>query len=91
MRRIGDYNFPEQGNKEECANWKPVVIYKALATRVLCVATTRIEGGWSAYCDAVPGLKHVAELSSVLSGGDPLRPAVAKSLFPEFDGIPYHY
>ena len=69
--------------------WRPIVTHHALAMRVLCVATTRIEGAWCAYCDAVPGMRHDDEVTDVLCYGDKLPEAVALALFPDWEGIPY--
>lgn len=67
----------------------PVIRRRALASRVLVVARTRIEGTWAAYCDAVPGYDHDHEERAVLLRGDKLPERVAVALFPEFDGVPY--
>ena len=87
MKMIGNLEFPEE--RSEFESWKPQVIHKALSMRVLCVARTRIEGAWCAYCDAVPGLNHKEETRLVLSNGDKLPKNLAKALFPEFEGVPY--
>jgi len=79
-------HFPKQGDSKA---WKPLIVRHALAMRVLCVATTRIEGTWIAYCDAVPSLNHKHEEQEVLDHGDMLREDVALKLFPGFAGIPY--
>ena len=70
-------------------DWKPTVCLHALASKVLVVAKTRVEGTWAAYCDAVPGDNHEAESISVLENGDKLMEEVARVLFPEFKDIPY--
>jgi len=57
--------------------------------KVLCVAQTRIEGAWSAYCDAVEGMNHDFEAEKVLAYGAKLPEIVARAIFPEFDGVPY--
>ena len=74
---------------EEAANWTPTVRRRALAQKVLSVAVTRIEGAWAAYVDAVPGQKHSLEFEAVLDNGAKLDEAVARSIFPEFDGLTY--
>jgi len=56
MKLIGQFEFPE--SKEEAENWERFVLMKALSQKVLCVAHTRKEGMWCAYCDAVPGYNH---------------------------------
>ena len=71
--------------------WTPTVRVNALACKVLTVATTRIEGTWSAYCDAVPGRKHSEEFDAVLRSGDKLPERVARALFSEFDEVPYDH
>lgn len=71
------------------SEFTPVIRRRALASRVLVVARTRIEGTWAAYCDAVPGYDHDNEERAVLLRGDKLPERVAAALFPEFDGVPY--
>ena len=68
MRTIGRYNiaFPDTVGHDEVRSWEPIVVHCALASRVLAVATTRVEGTWKAYCDAVPGRDHRAECDAVL-------------------------
>jgi len=87
MREIGGFEFPE--NKEEAENWEHFVLTRALAQHVLCVAHTRVEGMWSAYCDAVPGYNHDNEYQEVLDHGDKLPVRIAEAIFPQFKGIPY--
>ncbi len=74
---------------EEAKKWQRYTARYALASKVLTVATTRIDGTWKAYCDAVPGEDHHAEKGEVLRHGDPLREKVARALFPEFEEVPY--
>ena len=87
--------FPEPWKKHfpvtpsECDNWKPVIFRSALHYKVLCVATTRIEGAWAAYCAPVPGSNHDNEMDEVLRQGSKLYEPVARALFPRFDGVPY--
>jgi len=69
-------------------NWEPRIQRIALARRVLAVATTRVEGAWTAYIDVVPGIDHDLEFQDVLDSGDCLPEKVARVLFPEFEG-PY--
>ncbi len=66
-----------------------IVRRKALASRVLVVAKTRVEGTWKAYVDAVPGNRHEDEMIEVLNDGDELREDIARILFPEFNELPY--
>ncbi len=65
------------------------VTWTALATKVLVVAKTRVEGSWAAYVDAVPGQNHREERHEVLREGTKLPEAVARVLFPEFKDLPY--
>lgn len=69
--------------------WTPVVRKVALASRVLAVAQTRIEGAWSAYIDAVPGMDHEQECQYVLDYGTKLDERIARAIFPQFNEIPY--
>src|SRR5258706_4411049 len=79
----------DQMTPEEARDWKPVVRRRALASRVLVVARTRVEGAWAAYCDAVPGYDHDDEQGAVLLHGDKLNETFARVLFPEFASLPY--
>lgn len=74
---------------EEARAWVSTIRRYALASRVLVVAKTRIEGTWKAYVDAVPGINHDCEWAEVADCGDRLREDVARILFPEFDDVPY--
>ena len=64
-------------------------MHKALFQYVLCVAHTRIEGTWCAYCRNVPGQDHAGEAWYVLKTGDKLAEEIALAIFPRFKGIPY--
>lgn len=80
-------HFPK--SIEEAEVFTPMQRYRALSSRVLVVAQTRVHCAWAAYCDAVPGINHREELSSVVSRGAKLDENVARLLFPEFDEVPY--
>lgn len=83
-------HFPGPGaDNAEIATWRPVRRSFALHMKVLCAATTRIEGAWSAVCSDVPGWSHHDEIQAVLDHGDPLPESIALVMFPEFAGIPY--
>lgn len=69
--------------------WAPVIRRSALASRVLAVAQTRIEGTWKAYIDAVAGMDHDFEYERVLSHGTELTEQIARAIFPQFSEIPY--
>jgi len=73
----------------EQGEFAPRVRRHALATRVLAVATTRAEGTWTAYIDAVPGEDHRVEQYAVLLHGTKLSEEIARVLFPSFDDVPY--
>ena len=81
------FNFPTTPN--EAKNWGPYIRIHELASQVLAVAETRIEGAWSAYCDAVPGNNHQVEYELVLRRGAKLSEHVARALFPELEEVPY--
>lgn len=80
-------HFPK--TSEEATIWKPWVLHRALAARVLAVARTRVECTWAAYVDAVPGHDHDEEVNPVLDRGIKLDEAIARELFPVFEKIPY--
>src|SRR3990167_6934133 len=73
----------------QAATWEPTVVYRALSSRVLVVARTRVECAWAAYCDAVPGLNHRLELDPVLDRGTKVDEKLARLLFPHFKDVPY--
>lgn len=80
-------HFPK--TTEEVKLWKPTVKYRSLDRRIIVVATTRIEGSWSAYIGAVDGLCHDKEYFEVLKNGAKLDENIARSIFFEFTDIPY--
>lgn len=87
MKTFGGVQFGT--TPEECREWRPTIITRALALRVLCVAKTRVEGTWRAYVDAVPGMDHRNEYHEVLAQGEKLDADVAAVIFPEFRDVPY--
>jgi hypothetical protein len=89
MHRIGRHVFPDQSSQADVSIWKPIVRIRPLASRVLVVAQTRIEGTWCAYIDAVRGQNHDDEWQEVLRVGRPMLEEWARAIFPEFEGVPY--
>lgn len=88
MKKIGRHHFPE--TEVEADAWRPFVYHVALATRVLVVANTRIEGTWKAYIDAVPGHCHNLEIEPVRTYGSQLSEKLARRIFGDlFSGVPY--
>jgi hypothetical protein len=86
--RTGDtFLFPK--TVEELNDWIPATRYVALNRDVLCVATTRAEGTWKAYCAAVPGQNHDEEWQAVLAQGCPMMADIAKIVFPDFAILSY--
>ena len=79
--------FPKSA--EEVERWTPLIRTRALASRVLAVAQTRVECAWAAYVDAVPGMNHETEFDDVLRTGAKLDEAIARALFPYFADVPY--
>ena len=79
--------FPK--TPEDARKWVPIVQKTALHSRILAVATTRIEGAWSAYIAPVPGIDHNEEMTEVLRTGNKLHKDLAVLLFPMFAEIPY--
>lgn len=73
------------------ADFTPMIVSYPLATKVLAVAQTRIEGTWAAYIDAVQGFNHQYEIHRVLADGQKLDEKVARVLFPRFKEVPYAY
>lgn len=80
-------HFPK--SVEEVKNFVPLVRIRALSSRVLVIAKTRVECAWTAYCDAVPGMRHEDETQQVLDYGAKLDEDVARALFPEFEEVLY--
>jgi len=69
--------------------FKPEIRIYALASQVLAVATTRIEGTWKAYINAVPGINHSEEFDDVLRHGEDPGERIARAIFSEFYDVPY--
>ena len=80
-------HFPK--TTEEAQAWTAMQRRRALASRVIAVAQTRIICEWAAYIDAVPGRNHNEEYEAVLNYGEKLPEVVARALFPEFDEVRY--
>lgn len=59
-----------------------IIATYALGQRVLAVQVKRIDG-WTAYIDAVPGIRHSEEKDAVASHGEKLPERIAKALFGE--------
>ena len=81
MTKIGCFEFPD--TNAEYAAWKPIVIHRALASKVLCVAVFRPERKWAAYVNAVPGRSHAKEAQKVAFGGVKMDERVARAVFTE--------
>jgi len=60
-----------------------IIEYKALHSKVLCVAKEDY-GEWSAYIGPVVGKNHDEEYEEVLKHGNKLPKAVALAIFPDF-------
>lgn len=73
----------------EAQKWEPVMLRRALASRVMVVAVPRVECTWRAYIDAVEGYNHDAEYEAVAANGATLPEALARVLFPIFGEVPY--
>ncbi len=80
-------HFPK--NQDEARDFVRHTPYRPLASKVLVVASTRVECAWCAYCDAVPGRSHEQEIQAVLHHGSKLSEKFARVLFPQFDEVPY--
>lgn len=87
MKAIGNFEFPE--TPEEAETWEKTFRRRALHSRILVVACTRIEGMWSAYIAPVAGENHDLEWEGVWRNGNKLGQEVAQALFPQFEGVPY--
>lgn len=89
MIELHGFKFPETSvEAQDTSAWQRKYLH-ALGLRVLCVAHTRLEKTWSAYCDAVPGKDHDLEAEEVFRTGAKLQEHVACVLFPEFAALPY--
>jgi hypothetical protein len=62
-----------------------IIGQRALAMKVLAVATAGEVGDWSAYIDAVPGKSHSQEAVEVARKGVKLDKRIAAILFPDFN------
>ncbi len=87
MKTLSDIEFPE--TPEEAEGWSHIVRRLPLHMKVLCVAHTRIEGTWRAYCAPVPGERHEDEMQFVFDWGEAIPERIALAMFPDFKGIPY--
>jgi len=63
--------------------------YKALACKVLAVASLRIEGKWKVYIGAVEGQNYDKEWNEVFKHGDATTKKIACAIFPEYEEMPY--
>src|SRR5690242_3935776 len=63
-------HFPK--SSKEAQSFEPLIHHRALSSRVLVVARTRVECAWAAYCDAVDGIDHRLEREGVLDYGSKL-------------------
>ena len=86
-REFWAVHFPK--TPKEASTWEPYRTRRALATHVLVVAKTRVEGAWAAYIGDVPGVSHRFEWQLVEKQGTKLSERVARAIFPEFEGVPY--
>ena len=80
-------HFPK--SVDEARAFEPMQRYRALDSKVLVVAQTRVECAWRAYIAAVSGMDHRAEIQAVADYGTTLHEPLARLLFPEFNDIPY--
>ena len=80
-------HFPKSA--DEARAFEPLIRARALSSRVLVVARTRVECAWAAYVDAVPGMDHRREREPVLDHGAKVDETLARVLFPEFADVPY--
>ena len=80
-------HFPK--NAEEAQGFVPRQSRLSLGGNVLAVARTRINCAWAAYIDSVPGNDHCVEAPRVLKWGVKLPEEIARSMFPEFEGVRY--
>ena len=80
-------HFPK--SVDEAQAFEPIIVYRALSSKVLAVARTRVECAWAAYVDAVPGMNHRREMEPVLDNGAKLDEKIARILFPQFADVPY--
>ena len=87
MKYIGGFAFPE--TPEEAKEWRAYTHFIALHSQVLCVANTRIEGAWKAYCGPVAGINHHEEYEDVLKNGNQLSKDIAEVMFLGFKDVPY--
>jgi hypothetical protein len=87
MKTIGSFVFPS--DPLEAKEWKPTFHRRMLHRHVMCLAKTRIEGRWNAYCFPVPCKNHDEEEYLWETEGVKIPEQVASVLFPMFSGVPY--
>ena len=83
------FNFPE--TEAEFIDWRYETRRVMLHREVMCLAKTRAEGKWCAYCFPVPGVNHDKEEYLWLDKGCKMAEKVARLLFPQFEDIKYAY
>jgi hypothetical protein len=89
MKKLGKNNISFPETLEEAQGWTPTSTRRMLHRQVMCLARTRVEGKWCAYCFPVPGINHDNEEYLWENEGVKLPKEIALILFPYFEGIPY--
>ncbi len=87
MKMIGKFEFPE--DQSEVSGWRSHTTRTVLHRCVMVHARTRVEGTWNAYAFPVPGMNHDDEEYLWKTEGAQLPAAIARAIFPHFEGIPY--
>lgn len=73
--------------------WKPRILsytigqFSGLLIEV--VARTRVEGTWKAYIGIASGIHKELERKRILDQGSPLKEDTARTIFKNFDELPY--
>ncbi len=88
MKKLGKHEIEFPENPAEAKGWKPEISVFPLATTIIAVANTRIEGAWCAYI-GVTGNSHEASIPDVRSHGAKLPESVARAMFEFYKGVPY--
>lgn len=92
--KIGSNSFPDLNSPqchEAAQQWRPRIVRRAIHSKVLVVAMTRIEGTWAAYVFPVAGRNHELEAKEWRTGMR-VSEAVALALFDDtglFRDLPY--
>lgn len=92
LRQIGRFGFPgPDSTREEINTWEPTMWVRGMHTHVVAVGRSRIEGAWACYIVWLPKScdNHLRGAEEHWGDGAKADEALARLLFPQFEGVPY--